>query len=95
MSNTVQSPAIPLGDVSGVLKRAGVRLEVHGLHKGYDGHEVLKGIDFNVSPGEIFVIIGPSEKARGDSAGFGHRAAIDPVRRANQRVGSDFLGRGS
>jgi phospholipid/cholesterol/gamma-HCH transport system ATP-binding protein len=38
----------------------GVSLAVHGLHKSYQGHEVLKGIDFEVSPGEIFVIIGPS-----------------------------------
>jgi phospholipid/cholesterol/gamma-HCH transport system ATP-binding protein len=38
----------------------GVTLAVHGLRKSYDGHEVLKGIDFEVNPGEIFVIIGPS-----------------------------------
>jgi phospholipid/cholesterol/gamma-HCH transport system ATP-binding protein len=38
----------------------GVRLAVHGLRKSYNGHEVLKGIDFEVKPGEIFVIVGPS-----------------------------------
>jgi phospholipid/cholesterol/gamma-HCH transport system ATP-binding protein len=38
----------------------GVRLLVCGLHKSYQGNEVLKGIDFEVNPGEIFVIIGPS-----------------------------------
>ena len=38
----------------------GVRLAVHGLCKSYHGHEVLKGIDFVVNPGEIFVIVGPS-----------------------------------
>ncbi len=38
----------------------GVRLQVRGLRKSYDGHEVLKGIDFEVNPGEIFVIMGPS-----------------------------------
>jgi phospholipid/cholesterol/gamma-HCH transport system ATP-binding protein len=41
-------------------KRQGVRLSVRGLRKGYDGIEVLKGIDFEVNPGEIFVIMGPS-----------------------------------
>jgi phospholipid/cholesterol/gamma-HCH transport system ATP-binding protein len=38
----------------------GVRLEVHGLHKSFDGHEVLKGLDFEVKPGEMFTIMGPS-----------------------------------
>ncbi|MBU6410659.1 MAG: ATP-binding cassette domain-containing protein, partial [Verrucomicrobia bacterium] len=38
----------------------GVRLEVRGLRKSFDEHEVLKGIDFAVGPGEIFVIMGPS-----------------------------------
>lgn len=38
----------------------GVRLAVHGLRKSYDGHEVLKGVNFEVSPGEIFVVMGPS-----------------------------------
>jgi phospholipid/cholesterol/gamma-HCH transport system ATP-binding protein len=38
----------------------GVRLQVRGLHKSYEGHEVLKGLDFEVEPGEIFIIMGPS-----------------------------------
>ena len=38
----------------------GVSLSVHGLRKSYDGQEVLKGIDFEVNAGEIFVIMGPS-----------------------------------
>jgi phospholipid/cholesterol/gamma-HCH transport system ATP-binding protein len=38
----------------------GVRLQIRGLRKSYDGREVLKGIDFEVNPGEIFVIMGPS-----------------------------------
>ena len=38
----------------------GVSLQVRGLRKSYDGHEVLKGVSFEVSPGEIFVIMGPS-----------------------------------
>jgi ABC-type cobalamin/Fe3+-siderophores transport system ATPase subunit len=36
------------------------RLQVRGLRKSYEGHEVLKGINFKVNPGEIFVIMGPS-----------------------------------
>ncbi len=38
----------------------GVRLSVRGLRKSYCGIEVLKGVDFEVNPGEIFVIMGPS-----------------------------------
>jgi phospholipid/cholesterol/gamma-HCH transport system ATP-binding protein len=39
---------------------SGVSLQVRGLRKSFDGQEVLKGIDFEVKPGEIFVIMGPS-----------------------------------
>ncbi|MGH7951832.1 MAG: ABC transporter ATP-binding protein, partial [Limisphaerales bacterium] len=39
---------------------AGVSLRVRGLRKSYGDQEVLKGVDFEVKPGEIFVIMGPS-----------------------------------
>jgi phospholipid/cholesterol/gamma-HCH transport system ATP-binding protein len=38
----------------------GIGVEVRGLRKSFDGQEVLKGLDFDVKPGEIFVIMGPS-----------------------------------
>src|SRR5580692_7688129 len=38
----------------------GVSLQVCGLRKSFHGQEVLKGLDFEVKPGEIFVIMGPS-----------------------------------
>jgi phospholipid/cholesterol/gamma-HCH transport system ATP-binding protein len=40
--------------------QTGVSLQVHGLRKKFGGQEVLKGIDLDVQPGEIFVIMGPS-----------------------------------
>jgi phospholipid/cholesterol/gamma-HCH transport system ATP-binding protein len=40
--------------------QAGVGLKVRGLRKSFDGQEVLHGLDFDVEPGEIFVIMGPS-----------------------------------
>jgi phospholipid/cholesterol/gamma-HCH transport system ATP-binding protein len=40
--------------------QSGVSLQVRGLRKSFDGQEVLKGLDFEVEPGEIFVIMGPS-----------------------------------
>jgi phospholipid/cholesterol/gamma-HCH transport system ATP-binding protein len=41
-------------------KNSGVSLVVRGLRKSFDDLEVLKGIGFEVKPGEIFVIMGPS-----------------------------------
>jgi len=37
-----------------------VSVKVCGLRKSYAGHPVIKGIDFEVERGEIFVIMGPS-----------------------------------
>jgi len=37
-----------------------VSVQVRGLRKSYNGAPVLKGIDFEVERGEIFVIMGPS-----------------------------------
>jgi phospholipid/cholesterol/gamma-HCH transport system ATP-binding protein len=39
---------------------SGVSLQVRGLRKSFNGQEVLKGVDFKVKPGEVFVIMGPS-----------------------------------
>ena len=39
---------------------SGVSLAVRGLRKNFGVQEVLRGIDFEVRPGEIFVIMGPS-----------------------------------
>jgi phospholipid/cholesterol/gamma-HCH transport system ATP-binding protein len=38
----------------------GVSVEVRALRKSFNDQEVLKGLDFEVKPGEIFVIMGPS-----------------------------------
>ncbi len=38
----------------------GVSVRVRGLRKSFDGQEVLHGLDFDVQPGEVFVIMGPS-----------------------------------
>lgn len=41
-------------------EQKGVSVKVHGLRRSFNGHEVLRGLDFEVVPGEIFVIMGPS-----------------------------------
>jgi phospholipid/cholesterol/gamma-HCH transport system ATP-binding protein len=38
----------------------GVGVQVRGLRKSFGQQEVLRGLDFDVRPGEIFVIMGPS-----------------------------------
>lgn len=38
----------------------GVKLEVRGLSKSFDGKPAVKDVGFAVEPGEIFVIMGPS-----------------------------------
>jgi phospholipid/cholesterol/gamma-HCH transport system ATP-binding protein len=40
--------------------RQGVKVEVQGLRKSYNGQEVLRGLNFEVKPGEVFVVMGPS-----------------------------------
>ncbi len=40
--------------------QSGVGLVVRGLRKKFGGQDVLKGVSFEVKPGEIFVIMGPS-----------------------------------
>ena len=43
-----------------VANPAGVSVQVRGLRKSFNGQEVLHGLDLEVQPGEIFVIMGPS-----------------------------------
>ena len=54
----------------------GVSLQVRGLRKSFDGQEVLKGIDFEVKPGEVFVIMGPS--GSGKSVLLKHLIGLEP-----------------
>ncbi|HEX5400443.1 MAG TPA: ATP-binding cassette domain-containing protein, partial [Verrucomicrobiae bacterium] len=55
---------------------SGVSLQVRGLRKSFDGLEVLQGIDFEVQPGEIFVIMGPS--GSGKSVLLKHLIGLEP-----------------
>jgi len=38
----------------------GVRVTVRGLRRAFDGQPVLKGLNFEVERGEVFVVMGPS-----------------------------------
>ena len=54
----------------------GVTVEVRGLHKSFGRQEVLKGIEFKVNAGEIFVIMGPS--GSGKSVLLKHIIGLEP-----------------
>src|ERR1700722_17608059 len=54
----------------------GVSVSVHGLRKNFNGQEVLKGLDLEVQPGEIFVIMGPS--GSGKSVLLKHIIGLEP-----------------
>ena len=41
-------------------QQEGVRVTVRGLRRSFDGHPVLKGLNFEVERGEVFVVMGPS-----------------------------------
>ncbi len=53
-----------------------VALQVRGLRKSFNSQEVLKGVDFDVKPGEIFVIMGPS--GSGKSVLLKHLIGLEP-----------------
>jgi phospholipid/cholesterol/gamma-HCH transport system ATP-binding protein len=53
-----------------------VGLQVRGLRKSFNSQEVLKGVDFDVKPGEIFVIMGPS--GSGKSVLLKHLIGLEP-----------------
>src|SRR5277367_4864993 len=55
---------------------SGVSLQVRGLRKSFGEQAVLNGIDFNVQPGEIFVIMGPS--GSGKSVLLKHLIGLEP-----------------
>jgi len=46
--------------MSNASNNSGVGLVVRGLCRNFGAQEVLKGVSFEVQPGEIFVIMGPS-----------------------------------
>lgn len=68
---------------------SGISLEVRGLRKSFDSQEVLKGIDFSVKPGEIFVIMGPS--GSGKSVLLKHLIGLEPPDAGEILVNGELL----
>jgi phospholipid/cholesterol/gamma-HCH transport system ATP-binding protein len=63
--------------MSGDNNTTSVGLQVRGLRKSFNSQEVLRGVDFEVKPGEIFVIMGPS--GSGKSVLLKHLIGLEPA----------------
>ena len=76
-------------------------VRVRGLRKSYDGHEALRGIDFEIGAGEVFGLLGPNGAGKtttveilegyrsrdgGEVRVLGHDPQ-DPGREFRQRIG--------
>lgn len=71
----------------------GVTVEVSGLRKSFNGEAVLKGIDFQVRAGEIFVVMGPS--GSGKSVLLKHLIGLETPEEGAIRIGGEpILGEG-
>jgi ABC-2 type transport system ATP-binding protein len=80
---------------------AATAISVRGLRKSYDGHEAVRGIDFDVLSGEVFGLLGPNgagktttveilEGYRERDGGDVHVLGVDPWggdRRHRERIG--------
>jgi ABC-2 type transport system ATP-binding protein len=58
-------------------------IHVHQLQKSYDKVEAVKGIDFQVGPGEVFGLLGPN--------GAGKTSTIEILEGLRPRTGGDAL----
>ncbi len=65
-------------------------IEAHGIRKTFGTHEVLKGIDFELQPGEVVCIIGPS--GSGKSTFLRCLNHLEQPTRGLVRVGDEVMG---
>ena len=60
---------------------AAAAISVRGLRKSYDGHEAVRGIDFEVFSGEVFGLLGPN--------GAGKTTTVEILEGSRERDGGD------
>jgi polar amino acid transport system ATP-binding protein len=65
-------------------------LQVTGLHKSYEGLEVLKGVEFEIHRGEVKAVLGPS--GSGKSTMLRLMALLEPADRGEVRLGGTRIG---
>jgi len=56
-------------------EQRGVAIDIKGLHKSFNGHDVLQGVDLHIEAGEIMVIVGGS--GEGKSVLLRHIAGLE------------------
>jgi len=67
----------------------GVSVAVRGVKKSFAGQEVLKGVDFEVQPGEVFVLMGPS--GSGKSVLLRHIIGLEPPDTGEILIGGESI----
>ena len=67
----------------------GVAISVRALRKSFGGPEVLKGIDLEVQPGEVFVIMGPS--GSGKTVLLKHVIGLEPPDAGEILIGGESI----
>src|SRR2546421_8786458 len=55
---------------SSVTARAQPAIQVQGLRKSYGDNEAVRGIDFEVEPGEVFGLLGPNGAGKSTTIGM-------------------------
>src|SRR5213595_3773253 len=67
-------------------------VEVHGLRKTYHGWvEAVRGIDFQVAPGEVFGLLGPNGAGKSTTIGM-LTTTIRPTAGSARLAGFDVIG---
>ena len=76
------------GGIAGTdcLSSAGAAISVHGLRKSYGDFEAVRGIDFEVAPGEVFGLLGPN--------GAGKTTTVEILEGLRPRTAGDGFGSG-
>jgi len=67
----------------------GVGLQVRNLHKSYGPQPVLQGVSFDVAPGEVFVLMGPS--GSGKSVLLRHLIGLEPADQGEILIGGESI----
>ena len=67
-------------------------LEIKNLHASVDGHEILKGINLTINPGEVHSIMGPNGSGKSTLAQvLARRQAYDVTAGSINFLGKDLL----
>jgi phospholipid/cholesterol/gamma-HCH transport system ATP-binding protein len=70
-------------------EQRGVAIDITGLHKAFNGHLVLRGVDLRIEPGEIMVIVGGS--GEGKSVLLRHIAGLETADAGSIRLNDTEL----